>query len=227
MAPNYLERRYDINNVQFKLDYQGLKFENWWWQQNNAGLGADGAQTIDHTGYQNGNVYRGVLSYQSNDHQNFSYHLSGYYQRMNLTTLIAVFPAGAILPIGENGNINFANTINLVTFKEGFLGKPSVHNQDGNLNATLNYQGFKDHNIRLNMGFSKHLARVKESKNFGPGIFRCHSNHRSRSINRSNQYPIRLFANHAQNHRLCITARSMEFQPRHQFGQRLTLRSLL
>jgi iron complex outermembrane receptor protein len=170
LAPGYLPRQYDIANVQLNLNYKGIKLENWWWKQTNAGLGAGGAQALDHSGTHNGSVYRHALSYQWGKQSDITYHLSGYFQEMTNDTLFYLFPAGVQIPIDSNGNINFINAVNLVTFEDGFIGRPIIKNQDANLNAILNYQRIKDHQIRVNIGVTSHLSRVKELKNFGPTI---------------------------------------------------------
>lgn len=84
-------------------------------------------------------------------------------------TLLYVFPAGAILPIGSDGNFFGTPPRNLVTFTDGYIGKPSDIENTAGYEATLILEQYADHLVRLSMGYNYGELTASDSTNFGPG----------------------------------------------------------
>jgi outer membrane receptor for ferrienterochelin and colicins len=169
-APAPLASRYDIIDAHASLQYQGLRWEQWWWQQRDGGLGPGGAQAIDHLGYQHFRDYRSKVSYQHQLNENLSWNTDFSYLDARSETYFVLFPAGARLPIGADGNVNFAKPVGLVTFTNGYIGSPRSNHQDSRFNTFLNYSGMDDHQLRLEVGWFEQKLKPRELKNFGPGI---------------------------------------------------------
>jgi outer membrane receptor protein involved in Fe transport len=82
---------------------------------------------------------------------------------------VTLFPPGTVLPIGPDGNI--AQVSNTVTFPDGLIGNPEVFERHARLNVSAFYSGFARHLFRLGGGGNYgDLYKVRETKNFGPGV---------------------------------------------------------
>jgi iron complex outermembrane receptor protein len=81
---------------------------------------------------------------------------------------LTLFPAGTRLPIGANGQIDFANPVALVTFPNGYIGNPENWERHARGNLSAVYKGFDNHTLRFGAGFNyDSLYKVKVSQNFG------------------------------------------------------------
>jgi iron complex outermembrane receptor protein len=104
-----------------------------------------------------------------------------YYFARSKSTLV-LLPPGAVLPVGNDGNIFTPHegdgcvTVNipdigcLTTFSEGFIGTPGNESIIPKLDLITHYTGWKEHQIRLNIGIKKEEVKSFETKNFGPGV---------------------------------------------------------
>jgi iron complex outermembrane receptor protein len=76
-------------------------------------------------------------------------------------------PPGTVLPIGANGQIDFAHPQGLVSFPNGYIGNPSTFEHHARANLSAIYTGFDRHSIRIGGGFNYITVNAGESKNFG------------------------------------------------------------
>ncbi len=81
-----------------------------------------------------------------------------------------VFPAGAKLPIGADGNLDFVNPTTITEFTDGYIGHPGHRSYLSHLNYVQNHKLSNNHNLRWQIGIEKHKHHPTEKKNFGPGI---------------------------------------------------------
>lgn len=81
-----------------------------------------------------------------------------------------IFPAGARLPIGQDGNLDFANPSALVTFKQGYIGVPSNDSTLAQMTLTSVLAAGQGHQLRWQLGVEYHKHTPSEWKNFGPGV---------------------------------------------------------
>ncbi len=169
-APAALASRYDILDAHASLQYQGLRWEHWWWQQRDGGMGPGGAQALDPQGYQKFRDYRSKLSYQHAISDQLSWTTDYSYLNAKSESYFVLFPAGARLPIGADGNVNFSRPAGMVTFTDGYIGSPRSNHQDSRLNTIFNYSGIADHQLRLELGWFEQKLTPHELKNFGPGV---------------------------------------------------------
>lgn len=169
-APGALASRYDIIDAHTSAKYQNWKWEQWWWQQRDGGLGPGGAQALDPTGYQKFRDYRSKVSHSQQLSDNLSWTNDLSYLDAKSETYFVLFPAGTKLPIGADGNVNFAKPVGRVTFTDGYIGSPRSNHQDYRLNSILNYQGVADHELRMELGWYEQKLKTREFKNFGPGV---------------------------------------------------------
>ncbi|HRF56281.1 MAG TPA: TonB-dependent receptor [Campylobacterales bacterium] len=84
-------------------------------------------------------------------------------------TFNTIFPKGALLPIGADGNA-FSAGSRMVLFPDGYLGNPSQKQYEVGLESALLVSKYTDHLFRLSVGGKYSKARFYETKNFGPNV---------------------------------------------------------
>jgi iron complex outermembrane receptor protein len=94
----------------------------------------------------------------------FSHLYSDHFTQFNL------LPAGTKLPIGSDGNINFAKPAGLVSFPDGLIGNPGQTTNDSQLEFVSIFNGFDAHRVRFSIGGRRQSFNGNETKNFGPGV---------------------------------------------------------
>ena len=121
--------------------------QNWFWQQDQGGLGQGGAQALDNRGYQDATQLLSHLNYDRDLSDALKLEADLSYQRSESDSLFYLFPAGSTLTIGSDGNIS--STGNLVTFPDGYIGNPQVVSENVSAELTTLYNGFQDHSLRF------------------------------------------------------------------------------
>lgn len=169
-APGSLQTQYDILDLHASATWNNLKLEHWYWEQNDGGLGPGGAQALDPIGTQNVEQYRTKLSYRSDLSRDLIFSTNVSHLVVDNETYFVLFPAGAILPIAPDGNLNFSNVAGIVEFTEGYIGSPRSDHKDTRMEASFDYNGFENHEIRVSAGWFEQALNTSEFKNFGPGI---------------------------------------------------------
>ncbi len=169
-APGALASRYDIIDAHTSAKLQNWKWEQWWWQQRDGGLGPGGAQALDPNGYQKFRDYRSKLTHSQEISNDLTWTNDLSYMDARSETYFVLFPAGTKLPIGTDGNVNFSAPAGLVTFTDGYIGSPRSNHKDSRFNSILNYNGFTDHELRFELGWFEQKLTPREFKNFGPGV---------------------------------------------------------
>ncbi len=81
-----------------------------------------------------------------------------------------LFPPGAVLPIGSDGNIDLRTPVGLTAFPDGVIGYPSGVDHLLGAEQILSYRGIPRHHWRLALGFKYIHEETREEKNFGPGV---------------------------------------------------------
>ena len=171
LAPGSVENDFRILDTHLNLTKENWTFRFWSWMQDDGGLGPGGAQALDPTGRQDEKQFMADIIYNNNkmfSDLDFNIRLSHIYRKED--SFFRLFPPGAVLPIGADGNINFVAPAGLVTFTEGLFGNPILTDQQSGLELTSFYSGIKEHLVRVNLGGKYYKEDTKEFKNFGPGI---------------------------------------------------------
>ncbi|MDI3324274.1 TonB-dependent receptor [Pontibacterium granulatum] len=168
LAPGALSTHYDVTNMHLDVSTGNWSLQNWFWQQDQGGLGQGGAQALDNRGYQDATQLLSHLNYDRDLSDTLKLEADLSYQRSESDSLFYLFPAGSTLTIGSDGNI--ASTGNLVTFTDGYIGNPQVVSENVSAELTTLYNGFQDHSLRLSTGWSESRVEAEEHKNYGPGV---------------------------------------------------------
>ncbi|MES9940085.1 MAG: TonB-dependent receptor [Candidatus Thiodiazotropha sp. 6PLUC2] len=166
-----------MNLDQRLINYHlGLSKDNWsariWglWQKD-AGVGVGAAPVLDSEGSLEKDIYNLDLLYQNQDlHPDWALNFRFNYNYTDYINKFTLFPAGATLPIGADGNLNFNNPVGLTHFTEGYIGQPNSSNKTLGYEATGFYDGFANHHYRIATGYKKLTLEPHAKQNFGPGV---------------------------------------------------------
>ncbi|RDH85668.1 MAG: TonB-dependent receptor [endosymbiont of Galathealinum brachiosum] len=182
LAPGSLDYRYESTTYNIHLDNDNWKIGLDGWVQRDVGQGAGVALALDSNGYGEFDQYLFSVEYNNKDlveDWEFTSKLS--YQSVDTQYNFDIFPSGASLLIGADGNAfsapNAACPVDpvfgqmcVVQFPDGFLGNPGRKSTIPQLDLIAFYDGLAKHNFRFNVGAKQEELVANESKNFGPGI---------------------------------------------------------
>lgn len=168
-APGALSTGYDVLNATLRLDHGPWDISLWHWRLMAAGVGAGAAQALDPGGRQDTDLSQIDVHYRTRHDETWNSDVRFNYRALNDRPKFVLFPAGAILPIGSDGNIDMTSS-NLVTFTDGVLGQPAVFDRFAELAWTTLFGGWTDHQWRIGVGVKLEDERAEEKKNFGPGV---------------------------------------------------------
>lgn len=171
LTPAPLTTNYRLLDTQFAASKENWTCRLWGWFQDDAGLGAGGSQTIDPGGYTDVEQYMADILYQNKElHKDWDLSLRASYLYRDEDSFFNLFPAGTVLPIGPDGNINFVSPAGVTLFTDGYIGNPLVLETQSTIDATAMYMGFADHLLRLNLGYKELEDEYEHYSNFGPGV---------------------------------------------------------
>mgnify|MGYP000327240356 CR=1 FL=1 len=168
-APNSLDTNYDITDIRLTGVFQAIESNFWYWNNDDAGVGAGAAQALDPTGAQNTTIYQFDLTYNwsiSSWDANAQYS----FYKMKDRAKFSILPANTLVPLGSDGNLNLVSPVGFGLFTDGFLGNPQPTEKLHALDFTLLSTNIIDHQIRISAGLSQRKLTANEEKNFGPGV---------------------------------------------------------
>jgi iron complex outermembrane receptor protein len=169
------EKRADIRA---EISWQNWRFSAWNWRQR-GGVGPGLALALDPSGAAEANNYLVDLAYVNRDSvKDWEYEAKLSYMDINTKSEQDLFPAGALLPLGADGNIaaiqvNDDGTIvpgsiaGIGLFNDGMLGNPEVYEEHQRFDASAFYTGFDRHTIRVAAGLNYTKLHGEETKNYG------------------------------------------------------------
>lgn len=183
LAPGRLEDRLESVSYGLHVDNQSWGFSLDGYYLEDKGVGAGAAQAIDPIGSDSYNFIQATLGYK--DLELFpswplNVELSHQYSEEDVEFYI--FPAGSVLPVGDDGNIfrphsgEGCETFNvpglgcLTTFSEGLRGNPDTKNNVTLLDFVSVNSSLKNHKVRLAVGARYENLEASEEKNFGSGV---------------------------------------------------------
>lgn len=169
LAPGQANTRGKRIDTHIDIKKGDWRFHLWNWRQIDLGVGPGLAMALDPTGRGDVNNYLAYLSNETNYTDNWLLKFDISYMNVETTSSQTLFPAGTILPIGTDGNINPFST-NLALFPDGFIGNPEIYEQHSRIDISAFYTGIDNHRIRIGSGIAFIKLHAKETKNFGPGV---------------------------------------------------------
>lgn len=170
-APGAMNTEYDflISNFTLSKDRWTLHLNSW---NGTPGTGAGIANALDPVGtVGNQEQYLIDVNYEDKNWQPdwaLKTSLSHFYTD-NLSTAV-VFPAGATLPIGADGNLDFVTPAGIVTFTDGYIGLPGRTENTTKFDISMLYNGWQHQIWRFNIGAKREDFKSRATANFGPGV---------------------------------------------------------
>jgi len=170
-APGSLSTRYQILDSHLAVNSDQLKINLWSWISEDAGVGAGGAQALDMTGEDDSKLWMVDATYHLGEGQNaWDNSVRVSYLYYDLQSQFNLLPPGTLLPIGSDGNLNFAAPAGMVSFPDGLIGNPGQESTDAQAEFVSIYSGWESHRLRVAVGAKKQALDAREYKNFGPGV---------------------------------------------------------
>lgn len=170
LAPGALSTDYKVLDTHLTFQTPQWHLSLWHWATD-AGVGAGGAQALDPRGRERGDIVRADFGYElQNLSADWQSQIKTSFFRYKEKVEYFLLPPGALLPIGVDGNVNFAQPNGWVRFPDGLIGNPAGNVDDSQLEWINVYRGFENHRFRVALGTRYLLVDTRETKNFGPGI---------------------------------------------------------
>ena len=169
-APSALLSQYE--RLDSHLNLQRKHWDIGFWAHNaiDRGLQAGVAAAIDNEGSANADDFMADMRFSTEDwYEDWEFLAHASYLNSNLRSFFQLFPNGAKLPIGSDGNVS-QNPINLVLFPQGLNEYLDRRQQIPSFELSSIFKGFKNHRIRFSTGFRYEEITSKDKKNYGPGV---------------------------------------------------------
>lgn len=168
-APGRFDQSYEQASVRLKAKWQDWQV-SYYGLSGSFGLGAGIAEALDPDGQGKHDSHILDAKYQFNLFAQDETTIELWWQKKYSEFPFTLFPAGAVLPIGQDGNLNFAAPVGLVKFNQGYIGIPSHDSRLGQVNITSVITPNDSHSVRWQLGIEYHKLTPFERKNFGPGV---------------------------------------------------------
>ncbi len=169
-APGALATHYEIFNGHISLRNNTWEASLWNWSLRDAGVGAGAAQALDPQGNNDGDLFLLDTNYHFFQSEDWENNIRASYQHYDTLAKFNLLPEGAQVPLGEDGNINFAPSNNIFTFTDGLIGEPGGTTTDTMVDLISQFSGWENHILRAAIGWRKQKLDTREKKNFGPGV---------------------------------------------------------
>lgn len=171
LAPGPMQTQNERWNGHLNLQRKHWNLGFWAFNQTDTGLRAGTTGALDNRGNLNGSNYLADARYSTEDSlEDWELQAHASFLHTDVKADIYNFPAGAVLPIGADGNVNITRPVGLVAFPDGMHYLSTRKNTVSSFEATSIYKGFNDHLLRLVGGFRYEELNSRESRNFGAGI---------------------------------------------------------
>jgi len=171
-APGAMQTQFESWNAHLNL-HQKHWDVGFWATNGDSGTHGGAAAALDLQGKVYTQQYLGSVKYSSKDlfdNWEFLAHLNYLYTDFQ-TNPLQLFPSNSLLPIGENGNIDFTDAANSNTtfFTHGVLDKIGRTQKIPSIELSSIYQGMENHRFRFQAGFRYEELETREYKNIGLG----------------------------------------------------------
>lgn len=171
LTPGSLSTRYKILDTHLAITSDKTRINLWNWVSKDAGIGAGGAQALDYGGRDESSLWMLDLTHHlASDNNDWDNNIRLSYLYYDLQSEFTLFPAGAELPIGSDGNLDFVNPAGSVQFPDGLIGNPGQESADAQIDFVSIYSGWESHRLRVATGIKRQTLDAREYKNYGPGV---------------------------------------------------------
>jgi iron complex outermembrane receptor protein len=171
LAPRAMDTQHDILNAYIGLNKEDWQAYLWGWRENDGGVRAGLANAMTEENRLESDALLGSVIYQ-NDHwlRNWQFDLSLNYLYLKAITYLQLFPPGALLPIGSDGNLNFTNPAGLTLFTDGYIGFPTRTQNQYSAESIALFDGLSQHLLRFALGYQYTETAYEAYQNWGPSV---------------------------------------------------------
>lgn len=169
-APGPMENDHEIYSARVQWQFRDLDVRYMNWSNRESGTGAGVAQALDPEGSFRQQAQTLAATYDLSTHVRGEMNLTAAWHRVNSRLWSKIFPSGARLPVGEDGNVDFVTPTREVAFPEGVIGVPGNDDQATSLQLDHIFEAADNHRVRWAVGYEYVKTDVFEQKNFGPGV---------------------------------------------------------
>lgn len=170
-APGPIETHGEYKHLHLGLTHDRWALRFWGWE-GVAGLGVGfGNQVLDPEGSEEDLQYLFDVEFTDRDsYESWELSARSSWLYFDQVADVRIAPPGAVLPIAEDGNINFTEPRGFVLFPEGVTSRPGNVERVGTLEGASVYSGFANHRLRFGVGLRQHDVDTRSVQNFGPGV---------------------------------------------------------
>ena len=169
-APGPIDEHYEVMSAMAKWRWHKLSLNYFTWRNFDMGLGGGIAQALDSKGSASTKHNQYLAKYDLSDYVDSNLIATFSYKNQWNQSFLNVFPAGSVLPIGADGNLDFSTPTTVALFSDGYIGTPS---SGGNVTAyrlTHLFNINENHLFRWETGYERLKFNATERKNFGPSV---------------------------------------------------------
>ena len=170
LAPGPLATRYQRLDSRLTLEGRQWTGRVWYWGIRDSGVGPGLAQALDPAGGADVDSMLADFTWKTPaTDAGWSTQTRVSYLDVNADSHQVLYPPGAELPIGSDGNVDPSSSTD-VTFTDGLIGDPGIFEEHARLDFSATWTGAANHVVRLASG--AHYAHLdpEERKNYGPGV---------------------------------------------------------
>lgn len=171
LAPGPFDDQHDLINAHAAVSRKHWNLRLWGWRERQGANGAGLAQALSNDSRGKTSTFLADVEY-SNDQWVPDWTLGvrlGYLYTDSYDHL-QLFPSGAVLPIGSDGNLNFTDPAGLTLFTDGYIGVPEHTQHQYSAEASAIFEGIAQHSLRIAMGYEFTEMTYRAAQNWGPGV---------------------------------------------------------
>jgi iron complex outermembrane receptor protein len=171
LAPGALDSSYELLDIQTAFLKDNWTLNLWGQVNNNQGLGDGVTQIVSSDSFVDYRQYLADLTYHNDkliSDTDLKVQFTYFY--IYQASYLQLFPAGSLLPIGSDGNVDFVAPAGVTLFSAGVFGAPVVIENQTAIECSTVYNGWEKQRWRLATGYSYLHEEHEEKKNFGPSI---------------------------------------------------------
>lgn len=171
ITPKAMDTKHDLINAYFGFNRPNWQIYLWGWQERDGGSFAGLANALADGNELQTDIFQAGLKHGNDEWiNNWQFDFSLSYLYLKAATNLQLFPPGALLPIGSDGNLSFTNPAGLTLFTDGYIGFPTRTQNQYSAETTAFYDGFPQHQLRLALGYRVTDVVFKAYQNWGPGV---------------------------------------------------------
>jgi len=169
-TPGVINDQNTVLDILLKYSNANFSLTYWHWESDDNGVGSGVAQILDPSGKSNVSFNLISAEQQFQDIFGGTLNWSLAYQADQLKANYTIFPAGSVLPIGADGNVNFVAPVGVTLFTDGYIGNPGNELSIWRTSLSHLVKINTELTLRTEAGFENQKLTASEQKNFGPGI---------------------------------------------------------